>query len=225
MPVRHEPLGFVSAAAKDGRPYTNIPTTHLTTTNQPPPHPLASFQNGLGCTLLQHPTSAALLASSTPCQREFVCGTCIGNAQVGASLVATLRLGFIFKRSSLRSFCDIVIILWYIHLYWLYPSGRCSTSQVRPVTLCVCTCMRLFCCDSLFLSLIYVSGVSVALFPYIFDVMFVTHEKMMPVSGTHIYRVYTPTRYATIPKLTCWHVVSVLRNIWWSPPRYATIER
>jgi len=27
------------------------------------------------------------------------------------------------------------------------------------------------------------------------------------------WRVYTPPRYATIPKLTCWHVVSLLWNI------------
>ena len=34
------------------------------------------------CTLLQYPTSHALLTSPTPCQREFVCETCIGTAQV-----------------------------------------------------------------------------------------------------------------------------------------------
>jgi len=37
------------------------------------------------------------------------------------------------------------------------------------------------------------------------------------------YRVYTAPRYATIPKLDCWHVMSVLLNISWSPPRYACI--
>ena len=37
-------------------------------------------------------------------------------------------------------------------------------------------------------------------------------------------RVYTVPRYETIPKLTCWHVVSVLLKIWWSSPRYATIS-
>jgi len=37
------------------------------------------------------------------------------------------------------------------------------------------------------------------------------------------YRVCTAPRYAIIPKLTCWHVVSVLLNIWRSAPRYATI--
>ena len=36
------------------------------------------------------------------------------------------------------------------------------------------------------------------------------------------YRFYTVPRYATIPKLTCWHVVSVLLNIWSSAPRYTT---
>jgi len=34
---------------------------------------------------------------------------------------------------------------------------------------------------------------------------------------------YTAPRYATTLRLTCWHVVSVLLKIWWSPPRYATI--
>jgi len=100
--------GLVSAAAKDGHPYTNIPTTHLSKTNIPPTHHLASLQNGLGCTFLQHPTSRALLTSPTPRQRVFVCGACIGTAQIGASLVAPL--GFIFKRSSLRSSRDMIII-------------------------------------------------------------------------------------------------------------------
>jgi len=54
MPVPGVLLGFVSAAGKDGRPYTNIPTTHLQYSQNTPKHPLASFQNGLGCTLLQH---------------------------------------------------------------------------------------------------------------------------------------------------------------------------
>jgi len=71
-------------------------------------HPLTSFQNGLGCTLLQHSTSPALLTSPTPRQSELVCGACIGTAQIGASLVAPLE--FIFKRSSLRSFRDMIII-------------------------------------------------------------------------------------------------------------------
>jgi len=108
MPVRHVPPGFVSAAAKDGRPYTNIPTTHLSKTTQTPTHPLASLQNGLGCTLLQHPTSPALLTSPTPRQSELICGACIGTAQIGISLVAPL--GFIFKRSSLHSFRDMIMI-------------------------------------------------------------------------------------------------------------------
>jgi len=106
MPVPGVRLGFASAAAKDGRPYTNIPTTHLTTETQPPAHPLASLQNGLGCTLLPHHTSPALLTSPTPHQRELVCGACTVTAQVGTSLVAPL--GFIFKRSSLRFSHDMI---------------------------------------------------------------------------------------------------------------------
>jgi len=108
IPVRHVLLGSASVAAKDGRPYTkhnNPSSTTITFTN--PTHPLASFQNGPGCTLLQHPTSPALLTSPTPRQSELVCGACIGTAQIGASLVALL--GFIFKRSSLRSFRDMII--------------------------------------------------------------------------------------------------------------------
>jgi len=64
-------------------------------------HPLAtSFQNGLGCTPLQHHTSHVLLTFSTHCQRELVCGACIGTAQVGTLLV--VPLDSFFKRSSLR---------------------------------------------------------------------------------------------------------------------------
>ena len=73
-------------------------------------HALASFHHSLGCTLLQHPTSPALLTSPTPCQRVLVCGACIGTAQVGSSFFAPLE--FIFRRSSLRSFRDMIIISW-----------------------------------------------------------------------------------------------------------------
>ena len=60
------------------------------------------------CTLLQHPISHALLTFPTPCQREFVCGVCIGTAQVGASLVAPLDC--LFKQSSWRSPRDIILV-------------------------------------------------------------------------------------------------------------------
>ena len=111
MPVPGVPLGFASVFAKDGRLYTQFLRL---------PTPWQAFTNGLGCTLLQHPTSPALLPSPTPDllpsptpdpspdQSELVCGACIGTAQIGASLVAPL--GFIFKRSSLRSLRDMIII-------------------------------------------------------------------------------------------------------------------
>jgi len=120
MPVRHVPLGSASVAAKDGRPYTIIQTTHFTTSTTPPPTPWQDFKNGLGCTLLQHPTSHALLTSPIPCQRVLVCGACIGTAQIDASLVAPH--GFIFKRSSLRSFRDMIIISWIYTL--LFTTSR-----------------------------------------------------------------------------------------------------
>jgi len=109
MPVRGVLLGFVSVLTKDGRLYT-IHTNHSVNTAifTSLTHPLASLQNGLGCTLLQHPTSPALLTSPIPCQSELVCGACIGTAQIGASFFAPL--GIIFKRSSLRSFRNMIII-------------------------------------------------------------------------------------------------------------------
>ena len=70
--------------------------------------PCHDRNRNLPCTFLQHPTSHALLTSPTPRQRVLVCGACIGTAQIGASLVAPL--GFIFKRSSLRSLRDMIII-------------------------------------------------------------------------------------------------------------------
>jgi len=57
--------------------------TPLHNSYQPPIlHPLASFHNGLGCTLPLHPTSHALSTSPTPRKRELVCGACIGTTQV-----------------------------------------------------------------------------------------------------------------------------------------------
>ena len=45
------------------------------------------------CCLCQHPTSPALLTSPTHCQRELVCGACIGTTQVGDSLVTPWARG------------------------------------------------------------------------------------------------------------------------------------
>ena len=75
----------------------------------PPTHPLASFHKWpwLYPPSTPHLTRSAL-TSPTPRQSELVCGACIGTTQISASLVALL--GFIFKRSSLRSFRDMIII-------------------------------------------------------------------------------------------------------------------
>jgi len=56
----------VSAAAEDGRIYTyhtKQSSSEITLTF--PTNPLASFENRLGCTYLQHPTSQALFISPT----------------------------------------------------------------------------------------------------------------------------------------------------------------
>jgi len=104
---------------------------------------------------------ALVVPPSSPHQRAFVCGPCIGTAQVGVSLVSLFDP--IFKRFRFHCF-DICLTwyLWHIKIWW---------------------------------------------------------QHLVPT-----YRVYTAPRYATIPKLTCWHVVSVLLYIWWSAPRYATIR-
>ena len=73
-------------------------------TNKQSPSPNKS----LGCTLPHNPTSHALLTSSTPRQRELVCGACIGTTQVAASLAAPLNS--LFKRSTLRSPRDIILV-------------------------------------------------------------------------------------------------------------------
>jgi len=74
--------------------------------------------NSLGWTLYlpSTVTSLSLLTSPTHCQRELVSDklctsngwTCIGTAQVGASLVAPLDS--LLKRSSLRSPCEIILV-------------------------------------------------------------------------------------------------------------------
>jgi len=134
IPVRHVPLGFASVAAKDGPSTHNTPIIQITHSHSP--IALASLQNGLGCTLLQHPTSQVLLTSPTPCQREFVCGACIGTAQVGASLVAPLE--FIFKRSSLRSLRDMFDVILVTHKNMMTISGThiqgLHSTQVRHHT-------------------------------------------------------------------------------------------
>ena len=145
MPVPGVSLGFASVFAKDGRLYT-------------PPTPWQAFENGLGCTLLQHPTSPALLTSPTPCKREFVCGACIGTAQIGASLV--VPLGFIFKQSSLRSLRDMIIIYkerkkqfheYFIHKNMTTTSGThsqglvCTVPRYATIPTLTCYMSSLFC--------------------------------------------------------------------------------
>jgi len=129
--------GLVPTVAKDNT------TLHI-------PHtPWQSIQKSLGCT------------PSSPHQRAFVCGACIGTEQVDVSLVSLFNP--LFKQSRLHCFnIYLTWYLWHIKIWWQY---------------------------------------------------------LVPT-----YRVYTAPRYATIPKWTCWHVVSVLLNIWWSSPRYATIR-
>jgi len=63
-------------------------------------HPLASFQKWpwLYPPSTPHCTRTRAAHLPHPLPREFVCGACIGTAQIGASLVAPI--GFILKRCS-----------------------------------------------------------------------------------------------------------------------------
>ena len=78
LPVPGAPLGFVSAAAKD-RVTLHIPSR-------------------LGKVYKR----VLVVPPSSPHQRLFVCGACIGTAQVGVSLVSLLNP--LFKRSRLHCF-------------------------------------------------------------------------------------------------------------------------
>jgi len=55
-------------------------------------HSLASIHNSLGCTLIHHPTSQAVLTSPTTHEHAFVCFPCAGSTQVRTSLAAPLEL-------------------------------------------------------------------------------------------------------------------------------------
>jgi len=120
----------------------NAPITQFAQQHLPLPRtPWQVFTNGLGCTLLQHPTSPALIISPTPAQREFACGACIGTALVGVSLVAPLK--FIFKQPSLCYAQNMIIIPCHIYLYCLYSANysRANTHGTPPYPSCLLLCI------------------------------------------------------------------------------------
>ena len=88
-----------------------------------------AFKSSLGCTLIQHTTSHALLTSPTPHQGELICGACIGTPHVATSLAAPTVVDSLFKRSNLRSCLDITHVKWYICLSlfqrFLSPARPC----------------------------------------------------------------------------------------------------
>jgi len=91
VPVRHVPPGFVSAAAND-RATRHIHSTHpINTRTHPTPTRLGQVYK-----------RALVVPPSFPHQRAFVCGACIGTAQVGVSLVSLFDP--LFKRSRLHCF-------------------------------------------------------------------------------------------------------------------------
>jgi hypothetical protein len=91
LPVRHVPLGLASVFAKD-RATLHIHSTHsINTRTHPTPTRLGQVYK-----------RALVVPPSFPHQRAFVCGACIGTAQVGVSLVSLF--GPLFKRSRLHCF-------------------------------------------------------------------------------------------------------------------------
>jgi len=85
LPVWHVPLGLASVAAQDRA------TLHI--------------HSRLG----QVYKRALVVLPSSPHQRAFVCGACIGTAQVGISLVSLFNP--LFKRSRLHCFNIFKVIL------------------------------------------------------------------------------------------------------------------
>ena len=80
LPVWHVPPGLVSAAAKDSATL-HIHSTHsINTRKHPTPTRLGQVYK-----------RALVVPPSPPHQRTFVCGACIGTAQVGVSLVSIFR--------------------------------------------------------------------------------------------------------------------------------------
>ena len=116
----------------------------------------------------------------------------IGTAQVGASLVVPLE--FIFKRSRLCSSRNMIMISWYIHFHWWYASARCSTSQVRPDTHRIYTCMRLF----YFLSLLNLWGSCVS----------ISHDSGkvdLPTAFFGCHCLVEPTSLKILPMVLAWY--------------------
>jgi len=100
---------------------------------------------------VEHPTSHALLTSHTTCRWELVCGACIGTAQVGRGASFLAPSDSFFRRSSLRSFRDIILVFvtwrymmpvstWNVHfLYTLqvYAVLFCLKYDATPIVLYV----------------------------------------------------------------------------------------
>ena len=96
QPVPGVPLGFVSAAAKDGSTLSLTPT------------PLGKVYK-----------RALVVPPSSPHQRAFVCGACTGAAQVSVWLV--LLFDPLFKQSRLHCFhVRLTWYLWHMKVWWQY---------------------------------------------------------------------------------------------------------
>jgi len=115
QPVTGVLLGFASVHAQDGHPYTIMQTTILQNPINPPHTPWQACKMAL--VVPSFNTQLHTRCSPPPplTNKNSSVGRALGTAQVLVSFVAPLE--YIFKRSSLRFFRDMIIIELYVHLY------------------------------------------------------------------------------------------------------------
>jgi len=108
----------------------NPPDSFLT-----PQHPSLSIHESLGCTLLQHSTSPALLTSHTHNQRTLVYGVCAGTTRVGVLLVASLdslikQSGARWRRGFRRCCAPLGLPAGFRKQFFMYHSLHISKKPV-----------------------------------------------------------------------------------------------
>ena len=119
----------------------------------------------------------------------------------------------------MRSFRDIIIISWHVHLYWLHPNGRRSTSQVRPIpvgSIPVCACFTLFLSLSLCLCLslspqLSALNLSVLVFPsfYIYLPFSLSLSRPLPLFDL----LFKQSRLHCLDEGLTWYLWHI--TLWW----------
>jgi len=131
MPVRHVPLGFVSAAAKDGRHYSKIPTTHHKKTNQPPTHPLALKLSKLPWS---YPPSTPYFTRAAHLPHPWVAkeSTSVGRALAPHRLAPRWLHPSIHSSKGLVCVLSLTWYLWHVKVWSRYLHGGCVHHPGTP---------------------------------------------------------------------------------------------